>query len=341
MSKPINIVGGGVAGLSLGIALRNQDVPVTLYEALSYPRHRVCGEFICGVSDATLENLGIKKLLADCGRLLDTAWYRGNAHVGTFQLPKPAIAISRYAMDQRLADQFVALGGNLRTNERVSEEVFSNKGWVRASGRRKSNKREWIGLKAHFTGLETTEDLELHIGSAGYVGMSKVENGCTNVSGLFKLNKNCKGQKRELLLSYLRASGLDSLADRLAVADMDAESFCGVTALDFKRYFNSADEFCLGDAQGMICPYTGNGMSIALESAELATEPLMRYAEGVLNWTQAIREYNREASHKFAGRLRASTQLHPFIYQKPFNQLSEGLVKLNLLPFRLIYQLTH
>ena len=202
---------------------------------------------------------------------------------------------------------------------------------VRASGRRKSDRREWIGLKAHFHGLETREDLELHIGGAGYVGISKVENERTNVSGLFKLNKSCKGQKLELLLSYIQASGLTALADRLRSVEADEDSFCGVTALDFKRYLNSPSEFCLGDAQGMICPFTGNGMSIALESAELATAPLIEFSKGETSWSKAIREYNHMASRKFAGRLHASTQLHPFIYRKPFNQLSEGLVKLNLI----------
>ena len=47
--KPIQIIGGGLAGLTLGIALRRQEIPVTILEAGRYPRHRVCGEFISGL----------------------------------------------------------------------------------------------------------------------------------------------------------------------------------------------------------------------------------------------------------------------------------------------------
>jgi 2-polyprenyl-6-methoxyphenol hydroxylase-like FAD-dependent oxidoreductase len=47
-TKPITIVGGGLAGLTLGIGLRRRGVPAALWEAGHYPRHRVCGEFICG-----------------------------------------------------------------------------------------------------------------------------------------------------------------------------------------------------------------------------------------------------------------------------------------------------
>ena len=52
--RPLTIVGGGLAGLTLGIALRQRGVPVTIWEAGHYPRHRVCGEFICGRGRETL-----------------------------------------------------------------------------------------------------------------------------------------------------------------------------------------------------------------------------------------------------------------------------------------------
>ena len=59
LKNPITIAGGGLAGLSLGIALQSRGVTVTLHEASTYPRHRVCGEFISGVSEETLETMGI------------------------------------------------------------------------------------------------------------------------------------------------------------------------------------------------------------------------------------------------------------------------------------------
>ena len=49
--REIEIVGGGLSGLSLGIYLRRRGVPVRILEAGAYPRHKVCGEFVCGVSN--------------------------------------------------------------------------------------------------------------------------------------------------------------------------------------------------------------------------------------------------------------------------------------------------
>ena len=63
--KPILIVGGGLAGLTLGIALRREGVEVTLLEAGHYPRHRVCGEFLSGRGPSILKELGLEKKLAE------------------------------------------------------------------------------------------------------------------------------------------------------------------------------------------------------------------------------------------------------------------------------------
>src|SRR5579863_2989570 len=62
MTEPVTIIGGGLSGLTLGIGLRQRDVPVTIHESGDYPRHRVCGEFISGRGQLVLDRLG---LLAD------------------------------------------------------------------------------------------------------------------------------------------------------------------------------------------------------------------------------------------------------------------------------------
>ena len=65
--KPITIVGGGLAGLTLGIGLRQQGVPVTVWEAGQYPRHRVCGEFISGCGQNVLARLGLLESFRHAG----------------------------------------------------------------------------------------------------------------------------------------------------------------------------------------------------------------------------------------------------------------------------------
>ncbi|MCB9898586.1 MAG: NAD(P)-binding protein, partial [Planctomycetes bacterium] len=66
-ARPITIVGGGLAGLTLGIALRRHDVPVLLDEAGRYPRHRVCGEFVNGRGREVLRALRLEAGLLAAG----------------------------------------------------------------------------------------------------------------------------------------------------------------------------------------------------------------------------------------------------------------------------------
>ena len=114
--KPITIVGGGLAGLTLGIGLRQRGVPAALWEAGHYPRHRVCGEFICGRGQETLARLGLRDLLERAGAVgADTAaFFSATQSTGPRPLPSRAICLSRFTLDATLAEKFRELGGELR-----------------------------------------------------------------------------------------------------------------------------------------------------------------------------------------------------------------------------------
>ncbi len=119
--RPIEIIGGGLAGLSLGLALRLGGVPVTVIEAGGYPRHRVCGEFITGLSAATVARLGLAPFLTDALRHREIAWFQNETLSRVQRLPSPALGLSRHALDARLAAAFTDAGGELRTGSRVTE----------------------------------------------------------------------------------------------------------------------------------------------------------------------------------------------------------------------------
>jgi hypothetical protein len=53
----------------------------------------------------------------------------------------------------------------------------------------------------------------------------------------------------------------------------------------------------------LIPPVTGNGMSMAFESAELAVEPLAAYSRGELDWRAARETIARLCDERFARRL--------------------------------------
>ena len=59
-------------------------------------------------------------------------------------------------------------------------------------------------------------------------------------------------------------------------------------------------ECCIGDALTMTPPVTGNGMSMAFESAEIAVEPLAEYSEGQIEWAEAKTQIARRCDAALA-----------------------------------------
>ena len=303
------IAGGGLAGLSLGIALRNRGVPVRLIEASTYPRHRVCGEFVSGVSDSELRSLGIADLFRDAQRHRGTSWHEGNRELLRASLPEDARGLSRYRLDALLAERLVELGGELITGQRFSG---GGDGIVFATGRPR-RESHWVGLKAHYESLDLATDLEIHMGCGAYVGMTRIENGRVNVCGLFRRTKPVTGgdSREQMLPLALEEVAMPAVAVRLRAARVDAASIKGVNQffLGWQRRVDEGD-VRIGDSASIIPPFTGNGMSMAFQSALLAVDPLLDWAKGTANWRDAAARIRDGQLKRFASRLRWSWVLH-------------------------------
>jgi len=338
--KPLNIAGGGLAGLVLGNLLTRAGVPTTVFEAGRLPRHRVCGEFICGRGAELLEATHLGECLDGHLRHRGTAWFRGDREVLRARLPDSAYGISRYALDERLAASFRAAGGEWKDGTRADLRGCGE-GWIDCSGR-KPEASDWIGLKLHAIGLETEANLELHLGRGGYAGLSRVEDGRVNVCGLFKRDRNLSAGKPDLLAAYLNHCGLDELSVRLREADADPESHAAVAGIGFGKIEPArGNALELGDALGVIPPFTGNGMSIAIESAVLAAPPLTAYARGESDWSGTLRQCRLRTRQAFAPRIRVAGRLHPWLLRPRRQKLLAGLARTRLLPFGTLYRLTH
>ena len=329
MSRPVTIAGGGLAGLSLGIALQERGIAVTLHEASSYPRHRVCGEFLSGVSDQVLGNLGISFALEDAIPLETSCWYDDQ---GPFrELAVRGRGISRHLLDHRLQERFRELGGRLVLNSRIQP----GEGVIWAAGRRKTTSG-WIGLKAHFADLKASHDLEMHAGDGCYVGLARIEQGKVNVCGLFRKRRIFGDRDEQLLTRYLLECGLGRLANRLASARQVEGSLCGVAGIEFGSISNPF--FSIGDAAAMIPPFTGNGMSMALESAHHALEPATGYACGRLTWSEALHANRRTATKAFGKRMVLARLLHPIVARGKTARFLRKTGIVRFLPFGLLYR---
>jgi menaquinone-9 beta-reductase len=331
--KPITIAGGGLAGLALGVALRQRDVPVTVLEAGSYPRHRVCGEFISGVSNSELEALGISDCLAGSVQLHETAWFDAQGRLLSATLPESARGLSRYDLDQRLADRFCVLGGVLQDGTRLDRDA---EGVVWANGRQKQPSK-WMGLKAHYAGLTLESDLEVHFGDHAYVGLAKVEDDRVNVCGLFRREQSLPGG--EVLVQALHDATLGGLARRLAAASLVPGSLKGVSHFSLGWQTHADDTRArIGDAAVMIPPFTGNGMSMAFQSALLASEPLLAWSAGYVDWPQTVVTLGARHQERFASRLRWARLMQSVLMNRSGRKLAAWLIKRQWMTFDSLYR---
>jgi flavin-dependent dehydrogenase len=315
--RPITIIGGGLAGLTLGIALRKKDIPVTIWEAGNYPRHRVCGEFISGHGQAVLEQLGLREHLLEAGAVQAkaTIFFFGRNASPPRAVEPAAICLSRYKLDALMAERFRGSGGELCENTPFRSSL--NEGFVRASGRHVQpieNGWRWFGLKAHVRNVNLSADLEMHCLANQYVGLGRIEDGKVNVCGLFRRQVSDSEPPRTRKELFCGPPG-STLHERLLHADFDEGSFCSVAGLPLKpRVACGRSECLVGDALTMIPPATGNGMSMAFESAAAAVEPLVAYSRGGLSWEAARQTVARKCDTIFARRLRWGSWLQHILF---------------------------
>lgn len=327
---PITIVGGGLAGLTLGIGLRQRNVPVTVLEVGKYPRHRVCGEFINGQGVESLKRLGLLDLLERTGVITakTTAFHNGRLSSGLKQLPTSALCISRWSLDAALAEEFRRLGGELRERER-KREIHAVEFVVHANGRQMQPVESgwrWFGMKAHARNVSLQADLEMFLNRDSYVGVSCLPGGEVNICGLFR-RRTGDAVSSPTAREWFKCIPHPKLQERLASAQFDESSFCSVGGLSLRPQRAAQSRQCrVGDAITMIPPLTGNGMSMAFESAEIAIAPLAASSRGEIPWRQAQQQVAHDCDVRFARRLRWARWLQTLAFSPVGRPVTLGAV---------------
>jgi hypothetical protein len=252
-----------------------------------------------------LGRLGLLPLLEHAGaiRAHSATFISGKNQSPVRELSTSALGLSRYLLDSILADEFQRLGGELHSSSRLPEKNIGE-GTIRATGRRAQpteNGWRWFGLKAHARNVNLSADLEMHVSPDNYVGVNRINDGEVNVCGLFR---GRPGESRESGFELLRGKPGSPMHEKLAAAQFDQHSFCSVAGLSLAPHLAAdQNDCCIGDAVTMIPPVTGNGMSMAFESAEIAIDPLHRYSRGEMSWIEARKAIASACDQAFAERL--------------------------------------
>jgi flavin-dependent dehydrogenase len=142
----------------------------------------------------------------------------------------------------------------------------------RVAGRRGSR---LYALKAHLRGVEGIgEQVELYFFPQGYGGLSLVEGGLVNLCFIAN-ERTFRGAGGDAARIVEQTVMKNSLArERLTNAEVVGK-WHSVGPLSFgRRRLSQNGIIAIGDASGMIDPFTGTGIQIALRTGEIAAEAI-------------------------------------------------------------------
>jgi len=182
--------------------------------------------------------------------------------------------------------------------------------------------------------------LEMYFLANGYVGLCRIGEDEVNVCGLFRRRKE-NHESPQNIINRLQGEPGSLLRRRLSSARWNQTSFSAVGGLSLRpRQAMDLREFCIGDALTMIAPVTGNGMSMAFESAELALEPLIAHMSGALSWNEARKTLALRCDAAFARRLKWSALMQFGLFISPFRQFLLPVAMRGELIWKLLFNLT-
>ena len=305
----IPIIGAGLAGSAAAIYLARAHHPVTLIEQHAAPRHKVCGDFLSAEALAYLHDLGLD--LAAFGAVpLTTLRLATGSHLTEVPLPFPAASLTRYALDEALLQHAAAqpvvtlLRGRrvesldspsapnepwrlrLSDGEELSAShvlLASGKHDLRGHPRPPGRHSSLVAFKLY---LRLSPEQHAALGPAielilfphGYTGLQPVEpdalgpraNLCLLVEQRFL--RSVGNTWPALLAAVLPTS--PHLRTRLAHAEALLPKPLALAKIPFgllRSHSTSPTLWPMGDQAVVIPSLTGDGMSLALHTAALAT----------------------------------------------------------------------
>jgi 2-polyprenyl-6-methoxyphenol hydroxylase-like FAD-dependent oxidoreductase len=175
--------------------------------------------------------------------------------------------------------------------------------------------RRCVGLKVHYGGVQMEPRVELYLFEGGYVGINPIE-GPGNRANVCLLITYTAFQAYDRSLACIleaTASRHAAFAARICAARLLPETECAVAPVDTHRSSTPWDAAlaapCLGDTAAMIPPLAGDGMAMALRSAELCLEPTHAYLRGELSAAAWERAYTDAWRKEFRARLQLGRAL--------------------------------
>jgi len=226
------------------------------------------------------------------------------------------------------ADLTIDATGRANVLGKLAEKEISRKVAKSQRSKIKDQRSKLVGFKTHLENVNLEKGVcEIYFFRGGYGGLSYVENGLANHCFLVKseivkeFNSDAQQIVEQVIFQNSRARS--AMQDARPVFDWLAVSVDGFGA---KNLNPAPNLLTVGDAAAFIDPFTGSGMLMALESAEILAQTI---AEKSLSFETLAEKYKLLHRQKFQTRLRVcrimrSAAFAPFLAKTIISVLSSS-----------------
>ena len=361
------IIGGGLAGLTNAIHLSKFKYRVLIIEKNSYPKHKVCGEYISNEVLPYLNSLGIDPIKEGAKIISKVQVSTTNNNLINGDLPLGGFGMSRYFLDSLLLKKAQSNGAKVLkssvnsivfnkgvfTVETKDSKYFQSKVTIGAFGKRSEldlkmnrkfikKKSPFLAVKIHVKGDFPDDLIALHNFEGGYCGVSKVEDNSINLCYItkynsFKRHKNIKDFQENVLFKnkYLKKIFEESSSVFRKPLTISQISF------EKKRPVENHIIMC-GDSAGMIHPLCGNGMGMAIVSAKLASIRIIQFLNGEIKTREDLEnQYFKDWNKEFKIRLKAGHIIARLFRSQTVSQIFYSILKVIPSLLTKMIQFTH
>ena len=347
IKNEVTIIGGGLAGLTAAIHLSKIGISVTLFEKNSFPKHKVCGEYISNEVLPYLKslNLDIASLRPTNISKLHFSTKSGKAIYA--KLPLGGFGISRFVLDEFLYKKAVSNGckiiqeniesidfkdheftirtsTNLKFKSRIVIGAFGKRSNIDQKLNRNfiQQKSPWLAVKGHYSGNFDNTLVGLHNFKGGYCGVSKVENDKINICYLsdyetFKKHKNIEDYQK-LVLS--ENPFLKEIFENTTLLFDKPLTISQISFEEKKAVENHI--LMIGDTAGLIHPLCGNGMAMAIHSAKIVSELIEKYLKNeFISRLEFENSYKKQWNKNFKNRLKIGRLLSNLLQKESISSI--------------------
>lgn len=362
----ILIIGGGLAGLTSAIHLIKEGLDVTIIEKNTYPKHKVCGEYISNEVLLYLETLGILPFDHQAKKIDAFQFSSITGNTLDIKLPLGGFGMSRYALDNLMVKRAIKLGANviqatvtdvtfMKNEFRVTtnqEQQYTVDYVLGAFGKRSTmdmtlsrkfikKKSAWLGVKAHYKANFPDDQVALHNFNGGYCGLSKVETDHVNVCYLadytsFKKHKNIEEYQQNVLYKN------KALKHFFENSQMVFDNPITISQISFDKKKPIVNHiFMIGDSAGLIHPLCGNGMAMAIHSAKIISTLLVQQKSKIYTRSQLEQLYVTAWNDAFQKRLIMGRRIQNALQHKKLTRIGVSIISTSPYLLKTIIKSTH